>query len=226
MDWSNSLLFAMVVGLMVVSPGPNGLLIIKNVPSFGRISGYYNVAGIATAFYVHGTLTVFGLSLLIMQSPLLYGWIKVAGGSYLVFLGVKCLKKLFEKQTAREEISETDSIQRSEHTPLSQPSFSLKQKATWYIEGLVTNAFNPKVSLFYIAAFPQFIDASNVSFFAAYSLVTIHAVIAICWFSFLTVMVSVSLAKFSQNRRLMNMVNAISGTLLGGLGLNVLLSSR
>ena len=68
MDIINVLTFVMVASLLVISPGPNGALIAKTVPIYGRSAGFANVWGFVCAFYVHGTLSIFGISMLLLQS--------------------------------------------------------------------------------------------------------------------------------------------------------------
>ena len=58
MAWSEILAFTLVASLLVMSPGPNGVLIAKTVPTSGRSAGYANVAGFVSAFYLHGALSV------------------------------------------------------------------------------------------------------------------------------------------------------------------------
>ena len=68
MTYAEILTFAFVASLLVVSPGPNGVLIAKTVPTSGRAAGFANVAGFVGAFYLHGALSVLGISLLLVQS--------------------------------------------------------------------------------------------------------------------------------------------------------------
>ena len=65
MVWSQLIPFAFVVTLLVVSPGPNGVLIAKTVPRSGRAAGFANIAGFVSAFFLHGTLSVLGISILL-----------------------------------------------------------------------------------------------------------------------------------------------------------------
>ena len=68
MPWSEVLTFAVVAFLLVISPGPNGVLIAKTVPTSGRSAGFANIAGFVAAFYVHGALSILGISILLVQS--------------------------------------------------------------------------------------------------------------------------------------------------------------
>ncbi|CFX15406.1 conserved exported protein of unknown function [Candidatus Filomicrobium marinum] len=68
MGWMEIASFAVVAALLVMSPGPNGLLIAKTVPSSGRSAGFANVAGFVAAFYVHGALSILGISIILVRS--------------------------------------------------------------------------------------------------------------------------------------------------------------
>ncbi|NQY95078.1 MAG: LysE family translocator, partial [Campylobacteraceae bacterium] len=60
--------FTFVALLLVVSPGPNGLLIAKTVPISGKKAGFANVFGFLSAFYLHGALSILGISVILTQS--------------------------------------------------------------------------------------------------------------------------------------------------------------
>lgn len=76
---------------MVISPGPNGLLIAKTVPTQGKKAGFVNVLGFLAAFYLHGALSILGISVLLTQSAEAFFIVKVVGALYLSWIGVKSL---------------------------------------------------------------------------------------------------------------------------------------
>ncbi len=80
-----------------MSPGPNGALLLKTVPVLGKKHGYANVMGIVVAFYLHGTLSVFGLSAIIVSSATLFFLVKLIGAMYLAYLGIKTLISAFKQ---------------------------------------------------------------------------------------------------------------------------------
>ena len=81
MDWSHIASFALVVALLVMSPGPNGVLIAKTVPTSGRGAGFVNIAGFVAAFYVHGALSAFGISLILVKSAEAFFVLKIIGAA-------------------------------------------------------------------------------------------------------------------------------------------------
>ena len=60
--------FMTITTLLVISPGPNGVLITKTVPLSGKSAGFSNIAGFVVAFYLHGSLSILGISVLLVQS--------------------------------------------------------------------------------------------------------------------------------------------------------------
>ncbi len=95
MDWTHLASFTLVTALLVMSPGPNGLLIAKTVPTSGRAAGFANIAGFVSAFYVHGTLSVLGISVILVQSAQAFLIVKMIGAAYLCWIGLKALRDAF-----------------------------------------------------------------------------------------------------------------------------------
>ncbi|WP_096085037.1 LysE family translocator [Agaribacterium haliotis] len=167
MDTSTIISFIFLAALLVVSPGPNGLLVLKTVASSGKKNGFLNILGFVVAFFFHGTLSILGIAALLVQSSMFFSIIKIVGALYLCWLGVKSLLSIYKVDQAL-------------------PSHLCKGKNTSgqaaFLEGFITNLLNPKVSLFYLAAFPQFIS-TELSLLSAYLLVLLHSLVNVLWFS-------------------------------------------
>jgi threonine/homoserine/homoserine lactone efflux protein len=194
--------------LLVISPGPNGLLIAKTVPTVGKSAGVANVIGFLGAFYVHGTLSVLGISVLLSQSADAFLVIKIIGALYLAWIGVKFLlaacKKASEKTIAKQ-------------IKANKNSSFLKH----FLEGFLTNALNPKVSMFYLAAFPQFIPVGDQAIVYAFLLVSLHALINIFWFGAMILLLS-QLTKSTQNQFFQRVLNSVTGVVFIGFGAKLL----
>lgn len=162
------LAFAAMAALLIMSPGPNGVLIAKTVPTSGKAAGFANIAGFVVAFFVHGSLAIFGLSVILLQSANLFMAVKLAGAIYLVWIGVKALRDAWRGTPAK----------LAEIAPARRRRTLLKA----FGEGFLTNALNPKVAMFYLAAFPQFVSQDSASPAGAYLLVSVHAALNVAWF--------------------------------------------
>ncbi len=203
MDFNNILAFVAVATLLVVSPGPNGFLITKTVPLFGKKAGLLNVFGFVAAFYVHATLAIFGISLILVKSSQAFFIFKMLGAAYLIWIGVKALISAFSGRN---------------NTALqSQPADNKRMSSrSAFFEGFLTNVLNPKVSMFYLAAFPQFISV-NDSALNAYALVTAHSVVNFLWFSAMIVMIS-RVKSVTSSGRFKVWLNSITGLVFIGFG--------
>src|SRR3546814_17263616 len=97
--------FAGVAALLVMSPGPNGVLIAKTVPTSGRAAGFANVAGFVAGFYLHGSLSIFGISLLLLRSAAAFFVVQMLGAAYPCWIGIRSE----ERRVGNEGVSKCDS---------------------------------------------------------------------------------------------------------------------
>jgi threonine/homoserine/homoserine lactone efflux protein len=205
MALSDILAFAFVAALLVMSPGPNGVLIAKTVPTSGRAAGFANVAGFVTAFYLHGALSILGISIILLQSATAFAIVKYLGAAYLCWIGVKALLAAIRGIQVPVRI-----------TPAKRQRTLFKA----YVEGFLTNALNPKVSMFYLAAFPQFITLGETSPAAAFLLVFIHSMLNALWFIPMVLLFS-RLARATRNPGFQRWLKGLTGIVFVGFGLKL-----
>jgi len=129
--------------LITVSPGPDNLMVLSIGASRGRARGMAFGLGCATGCLSHTLLAALGVSALIRTSPLAFTALKVLGGLYLIYLGWHALRSRGDTR-----IAPAGKLIRD--TPLRL-----------FGRGLVANAINPKVVMFFLAFLPQFVDASR-----------------------------------------------------------------
>ena len=101
MTLAEILTFAFVAGLLVMSPGPNGVLVARTVPTSGRQAGFANVLGFVAAFYMHGAFSILGLSLILTQSATAFAVVKYLGAPYLIWTGLRSLWKAFKRPSSQ-----------------------------------------------------------------------------------------------------------------------------
>ncbi|MFD2238925.1 LysE family translocator [Aureimonas populi] len=195
--------FAVIAALLVMSPGPNGVLIAKTVPASGRAAGFANIAGFVAAFYVHCTLAVFGLSVILVQSANAFLAVKLAGALYLAWIGIKALREAF---SARRLVPAGPA-----------PSRRPRGLALAFGEGFLTNALNPKVALFYLAAFPQFIGLEGNPVATGFGLASIHALINVVWFTGILLLVDRA-SGFVRSERFTRLLKGATGVVFLGFG--------
>ena len=77
--------------LLVISAGPNGVLLLKTIANNPKSAAFINLVGITFATFIHGGLSIFSLSALVLQSAELFMIIKLIGAVYLFYIGVKAI---------------------------------------------------------------------------------------------------------------------------------------
>jgi threonine/homoserine/homoserine lactone efflux protein len=140
-DLSTLALFAAACLALTATPGPDMLLIASRSASQGRASGFATLAGIQAGTYCHALAAAFGLSQLFVAVPLAYDVVRYAGAAYLLYLAWKTF--------------------RSTGTVLA-PNAAMRCYPIGVVfrQGLLTNLLNPKMALFVLALFPQFVQSS------------------------------------------------------------------
>lgn len=204
--------FAAIVTLIVVSPGPNLFLLLRNAPTLGRKIGLLNILGVCAAVLTHAFLSLIGVSAIIVASATLLGTVKLLGAAYLVWLGIKSLRTALAGAKLPQGATASDKL---------GPRLSVSGAIT---QGWTVNILNPKPALFYLAAFPQFIDptAGDV-IMQGMALASVHAVIAALWYGL--VVLGIDKANVWLRRpRVWRTVQGVSGVALVGLGARVALA--
>lgn len=205
MTLATLLAFAAMAALLIMSPGPNGVLIAKTVPTSGKAAGFANIAGFGLAFFVHGTFAIFGLSVLVLQSANLFMVVKLIGAAYLIWIGVKALLDAWRGSPA--------SILKV------APARNPRTLAKAFGEGFLTNALNPKVAMFYIAAFPQFVSPESAPA-SAYLLVAVHALLNLLWFGPMVLLFE-RLSRVVRSGKVTRALKALTGLVFVGFGLKL-----
>jgi threonine/homoserine/homoserine lactone efflux protein len=150
MTTSHALLsFALVVGLLTLTPGLDTALILRTAATAGRRRAWGVVLGIQAGTLTWGTLTTLGVTALLTASHLAYEVLRWAGACYLVWMGGRML---LDSRRRRPD-GESPEPEEAPAAPDGGLSAGLRR-------GLLTNLLNPKVGVFYVAVLPQFIPAS------------------------------------------------------------------
>lgn len=205
MELVHILAFAGVAALLVMSPGPNGVLIAKTVPTSGRAAGFANVAGFVAGFYLHGTLSIFGISVILLRSAEAFFVVKMLGAAYLCWIGFKALRDAWRGLGEAPEVA---------------PARHRRPLAKAFAEGFATNALNPKVSMFYLAAFPQFIPLGEGAAPAAFLLVCVHALLNAIWFSAM-ILLFAHLMRAARSGRFQRWLKAVTGVVFMAFGVRL-----
>ncbi|MBK4735806.1 LysE family translocator [Noviherbaspirillum pedocola] len=137
-----ALAFLAAAMLITISPGPDNLMVLGFGMARGRARGIAFGLGCAFGCLSHTVLAALGISGLIAASPLAFGALRIAGGLYLVWMGIGALR----------------SGGGAKAVALDGPDVPLPRL---FARGLVANAINPKVALFFLSFLPQFVVAQR-----------------------------------------------------------------
>ncbi|MDK4714858.1 LysE family translocator [Rhizobium sp. CNPSo 4039] len=206
-DFSTIILFAAAALVLTATPGPDMLLIASRSVSQGRSAGFLTYAGIALGTYCHAMAAALGLSRLFLTVPVAYEIVRWAGCAYLLYLAVKTL--------------------RSQGSAFA-PSAGLKRLSgkRIFVEGLATNILNPKMALFVLALFPQFVDPSGSMILQMALLATILNGIGFLVNGSVILLGSHIRGRFSAIKRLPKLPQYLLATVFTGLACRLALGSR
>ena len=206
----NYLAFMAASLLLSITPGSDSMYIITRSVSQGNKAGIYSVLGIVSGILVHSLLAALGLSILLASSPLAFTIVKYIGASYLCYLGFKML-------TSKEDALITKSL--TENTKLAKTLDYFKI----YKQGVLTNTLNPKVALFFVAFFPQFVDPSYAHSTLSFLILGLtFAITSLVWCLCLALLASRFSEKLRENPAIESMLNKISGVVFIGMGIKLL----
>ena len=150
-EFSTLALFAAACLALAVTPGPDMLLVASRSAAQGRAAGFMALAGIQAGLYCHALAAAFGLSGLFLAVPYAYDAVRYAGAAYLAFLAWQALRGGVVSPGAPPRAVD--------------PARRKTAAGQAFRQGLVTNLLNPKVALFVLALFPQFVrpEAGSVA---------------------------------------------------------------
>jgi threonine/homoserine/homoserine lactone efflux protein len=129
--------FMLASFLLWITPGPDTMYILARSIAQGMRAGVLSTLGIGCGILIHTALAAFGLSALLAASAGAFQVVKVTGAGYLIYLGIQVLRRPGKVATPEVEAAASGRIFR---------------------QGVLTNALNPKVAIFFLAFLPQFVD--------------------------------------------------------------------
>ncbi len=196
------LIGVMAVGL--VSPGPDFVMTVRNSILQSRQAGIFTALGLAAGVVVHVTYCLIGLATIISQSILLFNVIKYIGAAYLIYIGIKALQsKGFDTPIAIEH--DDDSKQMN---PLQG-----------FVSGFITNVFNPKATMFFLAMFTQIIDI-HVSLNVQIIYAATCFIMTFGWFSIVATILTVEAFR-ARFLRAAQWIDRICGAALIAMGIRL-----
>lgn len=204
-------LFVSSVIIFAMTPGIDTVFVLNRAIGYGKKIGAMVALGVATGVLVHTLFASLGLAAVIAKSALLFNIIKYLGAAYLVYLGVMSIYHAI-KNPSQLTLSQKTS---------TKPMSSMQA----YRSGLITNVLNPKVALFFLAFFPQFISPTMMGSATPYLLLgTLYALISAAWLVVLALLAGSVLSQFLTSKKAKRIMDLGCGAVFVGLGAKVALS--
>lgn len=196
-------LFIFASALLILTPGPDLIYVLTRGISGGKQSGILSAMGVTAGILVHTTAAALGLAVLLQTSTIGFLMVKIAGGSYLLYLGYQMIRN-------RKAID------------LSVNGTGLDARKCFF-QGFVSNVLNPKVALFFVTFLPQFVslESGNQSLCMA-GLGLLFALMTVLFLLLLGCFAGQVGAWLQRKRTIASHLNTAAGSALVALGLFLL----
>jgi len=202
--------FVAAVFLLNVTPGPDTAYIVGRSVAQGRGAGMMSALGICTGCCVHTIACAFGLTALLAASATAFTVIKFAGAIYLIYLGVRLA---FTPQAKSQAATATSN---------AGPAQAAKPLKQLFLQGFWTNVLNPKVVLFFVSFFPQFVSGeSGHKTLAFLALGGVFVAMSVVWCSFVVWIASSVTRRLGGKPGVKKWLDRVVGSAFVGLGLKL-----
>ena len=206
--WHDWFVFAAAALGLVLSPGPNMIYLISRSICQGRRAGCISLLGVVTGFLFHIMCAAAGLTAIFLTVPFAYAVLKYAGAAYLLWLAWQA-------------------VMPGGTSPFATRSLPTDSPATLFRMGFVTNALNPKMAVFYLSIFPQFIRPESGHVFLQSVLLGLTQMTISFTENFVIVMTAGTIAAFFATRPLwLRAQRWLMGGVLSGLAVRIALDER
>ena len=187
--------------LGAMSPGPSMAIVINNALFKGRYNGILTSIGHGIGISFYATFAVLGLGLIINNNIFIFSGLKILSIIFLIFIGVRSIlnkeKLYFEKK-------------------------ELKENTISFLQGFSISILNPKILVWFIAVYSQFMDVNNELIFNVY-LVTIAGIVDACWYITLSFAVT-TVSAFNFFKKKFKFIQKAQGFFFIALGMGLLLN--
>lgn len=171
-------IFILAALLLVITPGPNMMYLISRSITQGKKAGILSLAGIIFGFFVHIIMVSFGITALLFAVPMAYNILKITGVLYLLYLAFQAVRP-----------NGKNLFQPNENLSIDKPKklFSI---------GFLTSVLNPKIAVFYLSFFPQFIKPAYGSIMTQSLQLGVTQVLVSFTVNFIIVLTAAKIASF------------------------------
>lgn len=196
-------LFATLI--FIITPGMDTIFVLNSSLGENRKVGIFSALGVNAGILVHTFFAAFGLSMILAQSATAFMLIKYLGAAYLIFIGLKALLSKQEKlDLSNQNSNESHSIWKS------------------FRQGLITNVLNPKVALFFLSFFPQFVSHDAIGSGLPFLILGFtYVALGIVWYISLVLCVNLFAERLKRQPAFQKYLNKVSGFIFVLMGLKI-----
>ncbi|MGE7385834.1 LysE family translocator [Streptomyces sp. NPDC004126] len=203
-----------VLALLTLVPGPDMAIVTRRAVSRGRADGLRTVGGIAVGLLLWGALTAAGLAALLAASAEVFLVVKLAGAAYLCFLGAQALRRP----------GAGTALDGTAGDPADRPATGRGRGGSAWRTGLVANALNPKIAVFYTGLLPTLAPPGLRPAAGMALLVLVHVLLTLAWLSTYVYVLSRA-RRFFTRPRVRRTMDRVTGVVLIGFGVRVATSA-
>ena len=196
-----------ISALIIMTPGPDTALTVRNTLYVGRRGGVLTALGVAIGQAIWTVATSAGLTAMLLAVRPAFTLIQVFGATYLAYLGARAVWDALHGP-----VSGGDSVARPAH-PSERGMTGLRQ-------GVLSDLGNPKMAVFFTSLLPQFAPYSHPGFFSLLTLGAIFCSLTFLWLSAYALVVA-RVGTILQRPSIRRTLDAVTGTILIGLGVRL-----
>jgi threonine/homoserine/homoserine lactone efflux protein len=202
--------FLAVAVVVIVTPGPDTALTVRNTLLGGRRAGFLTALGAVSGQMVWIVAACAGIAGLLVASEPAFVAVKLVGAAYLVMLGVSSLLHAWRSAPAAGRVA---------------PLGARLSPRTAYRQGVISDLGNPKIALFFTSLLPQFAGGDRPAFLAMLSLGLVFSVLTIAWLV-LYVRAVARAGDVLRRPRVRRVLDSVTGSVLVALGLRLAAEHR
>ena len=198
--------------LVIITPGQDTALTIRNTLVGGRGSGVLTAAGVASGQFIWTVATSAGLAALLVASEPVFTALKLAGAAYLIFLGAQALAAALRPRPGDAKGTGFGSAHRL-------------GRIAAYRQGALSNLGNPKMAVFFSSLLPQFIARGHASFATLLMLGLLFNAMTLTWLTGYALVVA-RIGDVLRREQVRRSMEGVTGLVLVGLGLRLATERR
>lgn len=200
------LAFLAISAVVIVTPGQDTALTVRNSFAAGRGGGIATALGVASGQMVWAIATSLGVVAVLSASEGIFSAIKLAGAGYLMFLGVQSLRAAFlsSRPTTGEGTTRSNKL----------------SPRKGFLQGMISNLGNPKMAAFFASLLPQFIPQGESAFLSALLLGLVFCTMTFLWLTSYAVLVEKA-GNIPRSPKVRRSLEGLTGVTMLGLGLRI-----